>query len=735
MADLLSPGVLVKEIDLTNVTPAVSASIGAAVIEAAWGPVLETATIDSENVLVQRFGKPSDLNASNWFAAANFLGYSNNLVVVRSDTTNQRNAVSVLTRSISALPVTAGGTGYVQATTTVAISAPPVSGGLASIAVSVGGTYSVNPTIVLIGAPPTGGTQAAATVVMTGTSVTGFIITAGGSGYLSAPTVTINGTSSVPAVVGEILLTTGGAAATAAVVVTAGAVSSVSITNSGSGYVTSLDSTSVYYGVPTATLTAAVGTGAALSPVVTSQGGIKINNDTTYALSYQNGDSVVGEFAAKYPGSLGNSLAVSVCGADAFATWAYRGGFNSAPGTSSFAAANASTNDEIHIVVIDTNGKWSGTAGTVLERYAFLSKASDAKRDDGSGAYYKTVINTQSKYVLWMHHPVAGTNWGSPASSTAFTSLGSSALTRTLSGGVDHFVATDAQRIAGFDLFTNNETLDISLVIAGKADSTVANFVVQSVAEFRGDCVAFISPENVSTGEILIGNTSDIADKMIAFRNALPSSSFMVIDSGYKYQYDRYNDKYRWVPLNGDIAGVCARTDETNDPWFSPAGFSRGSIKNVTKLAFSPRKTDRDNLYKSNINPVVSFPGQGTVLYGDKTGQTKPSAFDRINVRRLFIILEKTIARASKYQLFELNDIQTRAQFRATIEPFLRDVQGRRGIYAFKVICDTSNNTQQVIDTNRFAASIYVAPAKSINFIELSFIATRTGVEFNTTGA
>ena len=267
--------------------------------------------------------------------------------------------------------------------------------------------------------------------------------------------------------------------------------------------------------------------------------------------------------------------------------------------------------------------------------------------------------------------------------------------------------------------------------MCGKADTTVANYVVQNVAEFRKDCVAFVSPQDVSSGEILAGNTSDITEKIIAFRNTLPSSSYMVVDTGFKYMYDKYNDAFRWVPLNGDIAGLCARTDYTDDPWFSPAGLNRGQIRNVVKLAFSPRKTDRDNLYKSGINPVTSFPGQGVVLYGDKTGLSKPSAFDRINVRRLFITLEKAIATAAKYQLFEFNDDFTRAQFRNIVEPFLRDVQGRRGLTDFRVICDESNNTPEVVDGNRFVADIYLKPNRSINFIQLNFVATRTGASFN----
>jgi phage tail sheath protein FI len=282
-------------------------------------------------------------------------------------------------------------------------------------------------------------------------------------------------------------------------------------------------------------------------------------------------------------------------------------------------------------------------------------------------------------------------------------------------------------------IFADDSQYDISLLPLGKASATVANSVI-AIAEARLDCVVFASPENTTTGEYIIGSGSDATDQIIDYRDALPSSSYAVMDSGYKYQYDRYNDKYRWVPLNGDVAGLCARTDNQQDPWFSPGGLNRGQIKNVVKLAHNPTKTDRDVLYKSGVNPVVTFPGQGTVLFGDKTLLAKPSAFDRINVRRLFIILEKSIATAAKFQLFEFNDSFTRAQFRNLVEPFLRDVQGRRGITDFVVKCDATNNTGEVIDSNEFVADIFIKPNRSINFITLNFVAARSSVAFSEIG-
>ena len=756
MATSLSPAVTIKEIDLTNVVPGVATSTGAAVIEAGWGPVMDITTVASETIMVQRFGKPNSSNAANWFAAANFLSYSGDLKVVRSDTTNQRNAVSVLTNTVATVPVVSGGSNYASAK--VAISAPPVANGIASIAIASGGSnYDYAPDVKIAQPDQPGGIQATAVAVLEEVTPGGELrvaqinITEPGSGYTTAPVIqfgTINSGFPVPqlpgvtytqAVAGDVVFTTGGVPATGSVTIAGNVITGIVIDNPGSGYIDEIP--------PTAFITDEVAVAgqvivdAVIGTIGLVPGGVKVNNETHYEQSFANGEAVIGEWAAKYPGAFGNSILVSMADSASFAAWAYKDAFDSAPGTSTFAARAGASLDEMHIVVVDSLGKWTGTAGTVLERFSFASKASDAKKEDGAGAYYKSMINAQSAYIWWMDHPVIGTNraaWGLTATEAAavvgaagaFKTM-TAAITRQLTGGADHFSASDAQRINAFELFANDEVVDISLIVVGKANPVVANWVIQNLAEVRKDCMAFVSPQNANSGEVLIGSSSDIADKIVAYRNELTSSSYFVIDSGYKYQYDRYNDAYRWVPLNGDIAGLCARTDTTNDPWFSPAGLNRGQIKNVVKLAYSPKKTDRDTLYKSNVNSVVAFPGQGVVLFGDKTGLTKPSAFDRINVRRLFIVLQKAISRAAKYQLFEMNDTQTRSQFRATVEPFLRDVKGRRGVYDFLVVCDETNNTPEVIDTNRFTASIFVQPAKSINFIELNFIATRTGVAFS----
>ena len=656
----LSPGVAVVEKDFSAIVPAVSSSVGAFAGVFTWGPVLDPVTISSENVLVQRFGKPTDDNAQSFFTAANFLSYTNNLLTVRVDTQNHRNAVVTQTGTVTNIAMDEVGDSYVAAPE-VTIGSPNVSGGV----------------------------QATAHAVLTGDTVSAIIIDNPGTGYTSAPGVTIESSSGTPA------------EATA------------SITTSG----------------------------------------IKINNFDVYTQSYVNGAGVVGEWAAKYPGALGNSLLISIADQTTYKPdpldqgtwWDYAAEFDSTPTTSTYAESVGGSNDELHIAVVDADGTWSGTAGTVLEKFAFVSKASDAKKSDGTNNYYKDVINSQSKYIWWMDHTTnvvtsvggvgtSGQDWGQPAAGVGFKDL-SDVVTKTLSGGVDDLTATDGQLMNGYSIFANAELYDISLIPLGKASATVATYVINNVAEERLDCVVFASPQNVSTGDIIIGSGIDVTDAIIAYRQALPSTSYAVLDSGYKYQYDRYNDKYRYVPLNGDVAGLSARTDYTNDPWWSPAGLNRGQIKNVVKLAYNPGKTDRDNLYKGGINPVVNFPGQGTVLYGDKTLLSKPSAFDRINVRRLFIVLEKAIATAAKYQLFEFNDSFTRAQFKNLVEPFLRDVQGRRGVTDFRVKCDDTNNTGEVIDRNEFVADIYIKPNRSINFITLNFVAARSSVAFSEIGA
>ena len=406
--------------------------------------------------------------------------------------------------------------------------------------------------------------------------------------------------------------------------------------------------------------------------------------------------------------------------------WRYYDIFDKAPGTSPYAQTRGGLNDELHIAIIDEDGDISGTKGSVLEKFAALSKASDGKTPQGDTNYYSDVIYNKSSYIFWMDHNTSGSNWGNTATSTTFTDV-TSVSNVSLSNGADGSVATTAQIKSAYEKYQDSETVDVGLIIAGSGDSTHIDNLI-TIAENRKDAVVFASPERSDV--VNIANTNTQKDNVVSFFNGVGSSSYVFFDSGYKYMYDRYNDVYRYVPLNGDTAGLAARTDLIADAWYSPAGLNRGVVRGAVKLAFNPTQNQRDELYRARINPVTTFPGQGTVLFGDKTGLSAPSAFDRVNVRRLFIILEKAISTASKVQLFEFNDEFTRAGFRNMVEPFLREVQGRRGITDYLVVCDETNNTGEVIDRNEFVAEIFVKPARSINFITLSFVATRTGVSF-----
>ena len=770
MAQFLSPGINSTEIDLTTIIPAVATSTGAIAGPFRWGPVQERTLVDSELTLRDIFGTPDNNCAETWFSAASFLAYASSCYIVRAISTT-------------------------------------------------GNTPALNST-------------------------------ADGSGIL-------------------------------------------------------------------------------------------IKNRDEYLGSYANGQGAVGMWAARYPGDLGNSVRVSIADVNSFDTWAYKDSFDGVPGTSKSVSDAGGLNDEVHVVVLDVDGKLTGVAGTVLERYPFLSKAALAKTEDGSSQYYAEIINRKSRWIWWMDHP-STTNWGG-ALSTSFdtlattltltgssgtftanetvryavrvtiTSPGSGAtatanlnagavdtitvgaggtlysgapvvaisgdgtgatatatvsggivtainvtsggtgytnatvtitpagsgatgtatvdaesgtilaivvgaggtgytgaptvtisgpgtgatatatvsggavtaiavgaggvnyqpiegkviswasptlkikptkksfrvndvpvgltssatgtisaktggvLSYTLSGGVDDNANVTTQEfITGYEEFRSVEEVDISLLIGGNANATTALKLID-IAEFRKDCIALLSPPKAT----VVNNFGNEVTDIIAFRDLLPSTSYAVMDSGWKEMYDRYADVYRWVPLNGDVAGLCARTDDERDAWWSPAGYNRGIMKNVVRLAFNPRKAYRDTLYQSGINSVMTERGQGTLLFGDKTMLTKPSAFDRINVRRLFIVLRKAISAAAKYTLFEFNDDFTRAQFVAMIEPYLRDVQGRRGIFDWRVVCDTTNNTPEVIDGNRFVGDIYIKPTRSINYIQLNFIAVRTGVDFS----
>lgn len=470
---------------------------------------------------------------------------------------------------------------------------------------------------------------------------------------------------------------------------------------------------------------------------------ILINNEDDYFANGSYTTQQVGNpFTARYPGAMGNSLKVFVWANGAVWTanstntadpnYSFSKFFDFAPGTSPYiknVTNGAVVNDEMHILVVDANGAFTGVANSILEKYQGLSKIKDALNPVGGSNYYKEVIYRKSKYVYVTGVPSANVQGFDSLTLSLPTFVPDQNVnTSILAGGVVGNVTTDSAVVNAYGILVNKDYVDISLVMTGDVSDTIRSYVALNVAAVRQDCVAFVSPP--------FANVTDVTGAALSISNYAANTtyrtSYAVMDSGYKYQYDKYNDVYRWIPLNGDIAGLCAATDNLRDPWWSPAGLQRGVIKNVVRLAFNPAQTDRDILYPAGVNPVVAFPGQGVILFGDKTFLNFSSAFDRINVRRLFIVLEKAISAAAKTSLFEFNDAFTRAQFVALIEPFLRTVQGRRGITDFKVVCDTTNNTPDVIDANQFVGDIYIKPNRSINYIQLNFVAVRTGVSFST---
>ena len=460
-------------------------------------------------------------------------------------------------------------------------------------------------------------------------------------------------------------------------------------------------------------------TGTPTGPKVIEGDKVSVDGGTTYKdVVAANATTITVAAAQAFAANIANNTAI-------LRKWQYHDEFKIAPGTSEYANNKLASGDELHVAVVDEDSLFSGTANTFLNKFVAVSKASDALTSEGSTNFYKNVINDQSEFVWWTAHQNGGSNWGTAAQGgTTFTNL-DTPFSASLVQGANGAVST-ANVITAFDEFKDPAAVDINLIVTGPAVPTVSASVIDNICLTRKDCMAFLSPERADA----LNNAGSEATDIIAYRNTLTSTSFAFMDSGYKYQYDKYNDVFRYVPLNGDMAGLCVRTDLERDPFFSPAGLNRGIIKNVVKLGYNPSKADRDDLYSNGINPVVTFQGAGTVLFGDKTMQSNPSAFDRINVRRLFILLEKAISRAARFSLFEFNDQFTRSQFVALVEPFLRDIQGRRGITDFRVVCDDTNNTGEVIDRNEFVGDIYIKPARSINFIQLNFVAVRTGVSF-----
>ena len=767
----LSPGVAIVEKDFSSIVPAVSSSAGAYCGPFTWGPIEDPVRVSSENDLVARFGGPKDGNFQSFFTAANFLSYANNLLVTRTDATGLKNAVAVQSAGLSAVTLLTAGSGYTTSDTpSVTFGAPQIEGGTTATGTV---TYSDAGSV---------------------RTITGVTIVNPGSGYTSSPTVTISNPASGTAATARVSgFAVGGikiknvsnyldsySNGTASVGPFAAKFAGkrgnglrVVMLDAGNWLLASTTLRANFDGAPgTSTFAAARGitndeVHIAIFDTPTGEfsgvGGALLEK---YSFVSKMSDAKRSDGSNNYYKSVLNAQSKYIWWMDHPLTASLSEPASTAVVLNSGAAAVITAQSGLTkpTIVISGNTHFANLAAYKAFFDAAPDKAtrqitlSGATNSNGTflvdsitttvtgGNITAYTITLASGSAVATESPtnliitsVTKPTWGLDADSV-IASTGADTVTvlngvldYSLAGGADDLASTSANIQTAYALLTNTDQYDISLLPLGNVDAATAQYVVNNVAEVRKDCVVFISPNTAGAPITSTGSTA--TDAIIAYRNDTNiSSSYAVMDSGFKYQYDRYNDKYRWVPLSGDIAGLCARTDYSADPWFSPGGFNRGQIKNIVKLAFNPGQSDRDTLYAAGVNPVVSFPGQGVVLYGDKTLLKKPSAFDRINVRRLFIVLEKSIAIAAKYQMFEFNDSFTRAQFKNLVEPFLRDVQGRRGVTDFRVKCDESNNTGEVIDRNEFVADIFIKPNRSINFITLSFVAARSSVSFEEIG-
>lgn len=688
MAFQVSPGVNVSEIDLTTIVPGVSTTVGAFAGVFNWGPVGERVLIDSENKLVELFGRPTSANPETFFTAASFLGYGNALFVVRAANTVDSSANGALNAVAN-----------VGVVNTVSVAVRNREDYESKVSFDSAALYVAK-------WPGASGNSLRVSVC---DSVTAF-----------QSTIDLIGTESSNAITGSMTVAVGSNVA----VLSFETDDEAGAANTYANTVIAQLSVNDLVQVGNSTL----GT---QFLKISSIGAITTNaTHATVNVNFTDTNKLFADFIVS------NTVNGNTTVANITRNWEYFNVVDTAPATSEFVASfggNTAAVDLLHVVVVDQGGRFGGVAGAPLEVFPNVSRAIDAKSAGGASIYYKNVINEGSNYVWWANDRTGAL---SSAAANVASSSNIRPLTLNFAGGQDganESTISIADLASAYDLFRAKEASDISLVIAGKprggaSNTQLGNYLIDNIAEVRKDCVVFVSPDD----SIVRGNAGREATALVTWRNNVRESSYGFLDTGYKYIYDRYNDVYRYVPLNGDMAGLTARTDISNDPWFSPAGFNRGQIRNIIKLRYNPNKTDRDLLYKNAINPVVSFPGQGTILFGDKTSTSKPSAFDRLNVRRLFITVEKAISDASRFSLFEFNDEFTRSQFVNLVTPFLRDVQSRRGIIDFLVVCDGTNNTPERIDRNEFVGDIFIKPNRSINFIQLNFVAVRTGVEFST---
>ena len=736
MGFLVSPGVHVREIDLTNIVPAVSTSIAAICGPFAKGPVSAITAINSEEQLVQTFGKPNSSNFEWWFTAANFLQYGDALRVIRTES-------AILNAGANSGILIRDDDHYED-------SFAAGEGSHGEWTARSAGTWGNS-----IGVDICPGKRAFNQQLGTLNLVNG----AGAVGDLSI-TVDNQDATNATIAIGDIIQFYTNNSVTA-VVNGAITVATKNLTVDGNSGTAAVGQRVIGAGISDGGEVVKIATVTSQTALILDKP-ITVADDVVLALT-TNAKVETGNVEYEVTAVSGEVLTIRKLDDPAGAglqtvipdnsyiqrRWRFSDLFDAAPGTSDWATANArGEEDEMHVCVYDKTGDITGfdvdvkgqRTSSVIEVWPNMSKNPSAKTPQGSGNYYPDVIFRGSNYIYWTDHLSAGSNWGTDIATGTDYTLVSGVNSDTLTGGTDDYSVTAGELELAYDKLADTENVDVNLILGGPssgvADTAAGQdtFVtmITDLVEDRKDCVAFVSPYRSATVGVTstITATENIKD---AF-DLCPSSSYMVYDSGYKYMYDKYNDVYRMVPLNGDTAGLCANTDDVADPWFSPAGYTRGVVRGAVKLSYNPMKADRDILYKARINPVVDFPGQGVTLFGDKTALAKPSAFDRINVRRLFLVLEKSIATAAKFQLFEFNDEFTRAQFRNMVEPFLRDVQGRRGIFDFTVKCDATNNTPEIIDRNEFIGDIFIKPARSINFITLNFIAVRTGVAFSEVG-
>ena len=722
----ISPGVVTKEIDLTTVVPEISMTEGAIAGPFRWGPSYFATTVSNESELASTFGKPDAATYKTFFTASSYLAYSGNLKVVRTpNTSDAKNAT-----------MDSANTVYIANDETYENTYDPDMGGtqsddfgpfVAKYVGDLGNSLRVS---------MCGATRANTNNDGTLNSNTDVVPTATSVVYTKSNTTVIGvGTTfSNDVAIGDTLFWN-----SKYVVVTA-VTSNTVLTAIGA------DATIANTGTYTRKARSAFESSSTVmigTLAVSANGTTITGTDTALNTQYKVGDMVkmVGTDEERKVSAIANSTSMTVSEPFSLAAtanthsrrWEYADSFDSEPVTSAHCARNGGKYDEIHVVVVDEDGEFTGANNTVVETFTG-SVAAGAKGEDGQSIYYKDLVNRKSQYVRWMDHDITGdadtlleggtTAWGGAASGT-FNAKGI-IVSASMTGGAAGSASTAANIQTGMDKFKNTEEIDVTLLMTADADAATQIHAINNIAEYRKDCVAFISPLQANVVDNAGSETTDV----VSHRNSMPSSSYAVMDSGWKYMYDKYNDVYRYIPLNGDIAGCCAFTDESRDPFWSPAGLDRGNIRNAIKLPYNPNKTDRDTLYKNGVNPVTAMPGSGILLFGDKTLLAKPSAFDRINVRRLFILLEKSIANMAKSFLFEFNDAFTRSRFVATVEPFLRDIQGRGGVQDFSVVCDGSNNTGDVVDRNEFRGDIFIKPSRSINFIQLQFVAVRSGVEF-----